>query len=132
ENGSRLPAPGFWLLTLSRACRPRAQSLKPKASQFLLTPPNRLELRGADAVADGADDRDVFQLGTRRSSAQQQTASAHVAAADERDRERQSRAENAAERFDIFLRRHAAEQHELGIPSRKPPHQARAFFERLT
>src|SRR5207237_6619501 len=109
RSAERLQASGFGLwashaVTRVQAKRPRAESPKPIAS---LAPANRLELRGADAVADGADDRDVFQLGTRRSSAQQQTASAHVAAADERDRERQSRAENAAERFDIFLRRHA-------------------------
>ena len=66
-------------------------------------------------MADGALDRDVGELLAGAGAAQEQAAAAHVAAADEIDREAEALAEDFREDVDVFRRRDAAEQDDVAV-----------------
>src|SRR5262245_11316655 len=66
-------------------------------------------------VTDGARDRHVGKLLARPYAAEQQAAAAHVAPADEIDRELQPFTKNVGEDVHVLRRRNAAEKHDLAL-----------------
>src|SRR5687768_9524745 len=82
------------------------------------------------SVPDSADDGDVLELLRRSGRPQQQPSAAHVAAPDERGGKDEARAVNRGQHLDVFLRRDAAEQHELRIATRYSGQRASGLLER--
>src|SRR5262245_60149688 len=108
-----MPPPGtprtrIALEDLGTALAPRSARHRPGA-----TDPR--QLRRALAMADRPGDRAIAQLLTAASGAQQEAASAHVAAADEGLGEHQALAEHVEQRIDVLAGGDAAEQHDAGI-----------------
>jgi len=68
-------------------------------------------------VADGSDERRVFELFPGRRAAQQQAAAAHVAAPDEGRRKDEALAEDLQQRLDVARAGDAAEEHDARLRS---------------
>jgi hypothetical protein len=88
-----------------------------RASSFAarLTVSSRLELRRALSFSHGAGDGNIIQLTAIHGTTQEQSAPAHVAAADKIRRETEPRAEMLEKDIGVFGRGDAAEENDLAI-----------------
>jgi hypothetical protein len=82
-------------------------------------------------VTDGAFERDVLELEARFNASQHQSATTHVAAADEVVRKQKLSAENRQQQIDVFAGSHAAEEHDFALRTDCRVQRPRGAFERL-
>ena len=73
------------------------------------------KLRRTNAAEHRSRNRNIFELVFRARTAQKQPAAAHVPAPDKSAGEQEAPAEDLHERSDVFRRRDASEQNDLGV-----------------
>src|SRR5215831_15346581 len=71
------------------------------------------------AASNGSRHRDVLELPSLTSAAKQQSASTHVAPANELAREQESLAEHVEQGVDVLPRRDATEEHDAGVAGQR-------------